>query len=220
MLKHTFERIGSDITLHSQPETGQDEWVLRMLKGKEGGTFLELGAYDGVYHSNTLCLEQDFAWTGWLIESDSNYASAARSVRKAHVVNATIGPDVCTRPYYVGGQWSGLVDFTRPNLVHGHVEHDNPIVHRPTVQLQTVLRDLWVPPIIDYFSLDVEGAEYPILENYFTNNPPAMFRLITIEIGIYADDLTKLCDLLDPLGYRLDRITKWESYWCHRSLCK
>jgi len=69
-MARNFEMLyGRRVTYHSQPETEQDQWVLKTLRGKERGTFLEIGAYDGVLHSNTLCLERDFGWTGWLIEA-------------------------------------------------------------------------------------------------------------------------------------------------------
>jgi hypothetical protein len=207
-----------EITLHSQPETEQDLWVLDKLHGKINGTFVEVGAFDGVYHSNTLCLERDFNWNGWLIESDTKYANIAKRIRRAAVVNATVGPYVQVLPYYVGGQWSGLVEYTRPNLVPGHIEHKNPIEKRLTAPLQRIMRDLPAPIVVDYLSIDVEGAEYPVLQSYFSN-PPVIFRCITAEIGTYQDNLKELCDLLSPWGYVLDQVKAWEGYWYHKSLC-
>jgi len=136
------EAFGRRVTYHSQDETRQDQWVLHKLNGKEHGTFLEVGAYDGVYHSNTLTLERDFGWDGWLVEALPQPAEKARRVRRA-----------------------------------------------------------------------------PVLEAYF-RNPPTMFRLMTVEIGIYGDDLDKLARLLQPLGYRLENVAAWESYWVHPGLCK
>jgi len=206
------------VTLHSQPETAQDRWVIETLGGWEDGTFVEVGAYDGVYHSNTLTLERDFHWYGWLIEAVADYAFRAQQVRRAGVANLAVGPDELSRPFYTGEQWSGLKEFIRPNLVTGHIDHHNPLVTLQTFPLQTILRSLQVPPVIDYLSIDVEGAEYPILESYFAN-PPAMFRCMTVEIGIHADHIDKLCALLEPLGYRLDNIRAWEAFFIHPELC-
>lgn len=208
------------VTFHSQPETEQDRWVLRTLGGRENGTFLELGAYDGVYHSNTLCLERDFGWTGWLIEAVMQYAARAQRVRRAKIVNLAIGPEERAMPFFVGGQWSGLKDYTRPNLLDGHTIYHNPVVTVHTVPLQKVLRSLQVPQVIDYLSLDVEGAEYPILKSYFAEEPPAHFRCMTVEIGSNADHINELCALLEPLGYRLENIRAWEAYFTHPELCR
>ena len=207
------------VTLHSQPETQQDRWVIETLGGRENGVFVELGAYDGVYHSNTLCLERDFGWDGWLIEAVMQYAARAQHVRRAKVVNVAVGPDERHRPFFVGGQWSGLREFTRPNLLNGHIDHHNPVVTVKTIPLQDLLRDLRVPPVVDYFSLDVEGAEYAILKAYFENDPPVNFRCMTIEIGAHADHIHELCALLEPLGYRLDNIRAWEAFFVHPELC-
>jgi FkbM family methyltransferase len=209
---HSCWLLGRRVTLHSQPETQQDEWVLSIFGQKERGTFIEVGAYDGVYHSNTLCLERDFGWTGWLIEALQPHAHAAKRVRRAPVITEVLGPDECDRDLYVGGQWSGLKDFTRKNLVDGHHIYHNPTIQVRTITLSRLLRSLRVPQVINYLSLDVEGAEYPILKSYF-QDPPAQFRCMTIEIGSNADHINELCALLEPQGYRLDNIRAWESYW-------
>ena len=49
-------------------QTGQDQWVLE--NWPQPGTFLELGAYDGIEFSNTLALEER-GWRGYLIEPSS-----------------------------------------------------------------------------------------------------------------------------------------------------
>lgn len=221
-MARNFEMLyGRRVTYHSQPETEQDRWVLKTLRGKERGTFLEIGAYDGVFHSNTLCLERDFGWTGWLIEAVSDYAARASRVRRAPVINCAIGPEDSGQPFYVSEQWSGLVNYTRENLVAGHVTHQSPVVTVRTLPLSTLVHDLRMPPIVDYLSLDVEGAEFPILEAYFnppTGRPTTFFRCMTIEVGIYADQIQELCALLEPLGYRLDNIRAWDAYFIHPSL--
>lgn len=223
MIQRASERrnatvFGRMVTLHSQPETEQDEWVLRTLQGKTNGTFLEVGAYDGLYHSNTLALERDFGWDGWLIEAVMQYAASASSIRRAHVVHATIGAEEREREtFYVAGQWSGLKDYTRPNLVAGHMNYHNPVVNVPTKPLAKILRFLRVPKVIDYLSIDVEGAEYPILKSYFAD-PPALFRCMTIEVGINRDHLSELCELLQPLGYRLDCLRAWEAFFVNPRL--
>jgi FkbM family methyltransferase len=216
--EHTYANAyGRRVTLHSQPETEQDEWVIHTLRGREHGTFIELGAYDGVYHSNTLCLERDFGWTGWLIEAVPQYAAAAQKVRRAKVVDVVVGPDESQRMFFVGNQWSGLQDFTRPNLMQGHLDHKNPLVPVRTTPLDKLLRSLRVPRVIDYLSLDVEGAEFPILQSYFTM-PPVLFRCMTIEVGVDGKTTGKLCELLEPWGYELSHVRAWEAFFIHPQL--
>ncbi|OYX01815.1 MAG: hypothetical protein B7Z14_05120, partial [Bosea sp. 32-68-6] len=40
----------------------QERWVLAMCLGRQGGRFAEIGAFDGVLHSNTCFLEADHGW--------------------------------------------------------------------------------------------------------------------------------------------------------------
>ena len=58
-----------------------------LLAGTRGkpGTFVELGAFDGVKFSNTLMLEKCFGWQGLLIEEHPHRSQALfRRVRRGH----------------------------------------------------------------------------------------------------------------------------------------
>lgn len=48
----------------------QDLWVLQMLDGKREGVYVEIGAADPVYMSNTKLLEELFGWRGIGVELD------------------------------------------------------------------------------------------------------------------------------------------------------
>ena len=115
---------------HSQPETAQDEWVIWQLKAKHNGFFIEIGAFDGVYHSNTLVLERDFGWDGILIEANMNAAMKASKARKAKIIVGVVSDTGGWQPFYHAAQWSGLQAFTRPNLRAAH--DDVPQSCRPT----------------------------------------------------------------------------------------
>lgn len=208
---------GREVLLHSQPETEQDAWVIKTLKGKENGTFIEVGAYDGVYHSNTLTLEESFGWDGMLIEAVHEYAVAARYSRKARVVEAAISTDYTTEPFYVAGQWSGLKHSTRPNLLVEHEKRNNPTINLLTEPLACLLRGFRLPAVVDYLSIDVEGAEYPILKEYF-RKPPTHFRCMTVEVGEHQYDLDNLVTLLEPNGYVLSGTRAWEAYFVNPKL--
>ena len=209
---------GDFYTCYSQPETAQDEWVIHTLRGRMGGFFIEVGAYDGAYHSNTLTLEQQLKWTGILIEADWSAANMAARTRTARVLNYTVAPDSRRRRFFDAGQWSGLEEFMRPNLLAGHTAYNNRVIWKPTNSLQLILAPGYTPPVVDYLSIDVEGAEYPILESYCRAPDAGRFRCMTIECGQNQDDLGKLVELLQPLGYRLDRVQAWERYWINPEL--
>jgi len=50
---------------------GQDQWVLNLLSGKRGGTYVEIGGGHPRLGNNTFLLENSFGWVGVSIEIDA-----------------------------------------------------------------------------------------------------------------------------------------------------
>lgn len=69
-LKHKFP--GSESISENFSQAHQDLFVLTMLDGKRNGTFLEIGAFDGKFISNTFLLESEFSWTGVSIDIEES----------------------------------------------------------------------------------------------------------------------------------------------------
>jgi len=47
---------------------GQDKWVLKQLRKKKRGYFVDIGATDGKIKNNTYNLEKFFNWKGICVE--------------------------------------------------------------------------------------------------------------------------------------------------------
>jgi FkbM family methyltransferase len=150
---------------------GQSKFMDDQLKFKENGFFVEAGAYDGEYHSNSLYFELKRNWTGILIEPvPSSYASILKKRRNAYALNACIASD---QPI--------LAKFKAFKSMSGREkemssEHKNKIeleaqatstkpetLYVPCFSLHTILKALDVK-IVDYFTLDVEGGEFDVLK--------------------------------------------------------
>jgi len=68
---------------HSQ--SGQDQFVLFCLNRKRNGTFVEIGSFDPVEINNTFVLENDFQWSGLMIERDPSFLPKYQKLRpKSH----------------------------------------------------------------------------------------------------------------------------------------
>ena len=82
---------------HSRSQWSEERLLLPDLlraAGGRPGTFIELGALDGILYSNTLALERCFNWTGLLIEADPvNYAKLRASGRRAKLVHSGVCDD-------------------------------------------------------------------------------------------------------------------------------
>jgi hypothetical protein len=74
----------------------QDMFVLSMLNGKKNGTFLEIGAFEAVFISNTYLLESEFSWKGISVDVE---ASAEESFRKKGRTSQFILQDALTIDY-------------------------------------------------------------------------------------------------------------------------
>jgi len=84
-LKYQFEHVEKIHENYSQ--VYQDIFVLTMLNGKKNGTYLEIGAGDAFYGSNTALLDLEFGWKGISVEYDKSYAENFRQNRTSILIN-------------------------------------------------------------------------------------------------------------------------------------
>jgi hypothetical protein len=77
---------------NSKSQSGEDIHAFSMyFQGCAGGTYLEMGALDGVSFSNTLSFELDLGWRGILIEADPAQFQLLKQNRPANIViNAAV----------------------------------------------------------------------------------------------------------------------------------
>lgn len=176
----------------------QDKWVHSVLGNKENGYFIELGACDGLYLSNTLFFEENLNWIGICIEPNENYYTELIKNRKCNTTDELI--------YSEKGK---IVDFSYCNALSGIIDNNVGLINKNrihskkiTTTLADVLDKFDAPNVIDYLSLDVEGQEYNILSTF--NFDKYKFRCITVEhnaphIGSRQQNLIR--ELLEKNGY-------------------
>jgi FkbM family methyltransferase len=175
-------------TWHSQ--AGQDRWVIetltaqpaRLIPGSAAymGYFIDVGAYDGIEHSNTYALERDFGWTGICIEPD-------RSAFDQLCANRTAIPSA------IAASDSTAMITIQPS---GERHEGN--------TLTWLLERVDAPPVIDYLSIDTEGHELRVLDGM--NFARWQVKLITIEHNLYRDGPALKQGIYDHLlaaGFRL-----------------
>lgn len=150
--------------------------ILDVLRGKRGGFFLEAGALDGYYQSNTFFLERDLGWTGLLVEPNPVFfESLLTRHRRAWATDLCLG----TKPYPVKTEfwvhtgadpWQSLIAASRSGLLKEHLENyqnggldSGSVVEVNCVPAISILSALNVTQI-DLFSLDIENAEVPVLQ--------------------------------------------------------
>lgn len=162
---------------HSQ-KSRQDIMVLTFFNDKNDGYFVDLASNDWEQDSNTYVLEYYNKWRGLCIEPNSRFLEGLLANRKCTVITSpmakTAGEIVKFRFHWNGGI-GGIVGEEFDN--HG----DNAQVDRliPAATLTDTLDAFNAPKVMEYLSLDVEGAEHYVLQGL--DPTKYTFLIITIE---------------------------------------
>jgi len=139
----------------------------------EEGTFVEVGAFDGEYASNTSGLA-DVGWRGIYVEPVPDFFEKCKarhaSNHNVSVINTAVGDGEGTLTIHVGGPLSTAspdmkTNFSRLAWAQGSFRHEK--VHSvPMTTLETVLRDNAVTPGFELLVIDVEGYEWNVLHRF------------------------------------------------------
>jgi len=169
-----------------QGQKGQDLWVIdEVFKHKRDGYFVDLAATDGLLINNTLVLERDLGWSGICIEANPDYFEALQNNRSCHTIQACVDdlPDKLITFRTDNGDLGGIVDEDTDNSYAIRAEElqdlNTKLITLRTRTLADILAECNAPPILDYLSLDVEGAETRILSTFPFDR--YTFRTLTIE---------------------------------------
>ena len=148
-------------------QVGQAIFVDNLLNHKTGGFFVECGAANGETFSNSLYLERFKSWTGLLVEANPVYfKEILRTNRKVFSINSCLS--TINKTQKVEFKPAGLFGGLEPNMDDTHMKaiHNHPkgyeTIHVQCFTLASVLLSI-KQTHVDYFSLDVEGAEIEIL---------------------------------------------------------
>ena len=204
--KSTFSQAKQDLMILSL--TGEED----KNKKSRQKYFVDLAANDAQKLSNTLLLEQN-GWKGLCIEPNSIYWYHLASVRTCTVIGAFVGGNQEDDGLEIDvelttGVMGGIVGEKFDNK-----KASNTNEKRNLVSLLTVFQETRVPVIVDYLSLDVEGAESLVLEDF----PWKLynFKFITVE-----RPKVELIEMLHAHGYeKATDITFWgETLWFNKDL--
>ena len=187
----------------SPSQMGQDFLAALVLSKKRDGFFVEAGACDGVFSSNTLELEQRFGWTGILCEPGRMWLDRLRANRRCTIDTHALWAET--------GRQLSFREATKPNLstLTEFIDGDMHASERQTSSIEysvesISLADLLLlhgaPTHIDFLSLDTEGSEQVILQDFPFDK--YTFSVIAVEHN-YADSNAGLKGLLASRGYVL-----------------
>jgi|CXWL01.1.fsa_nt_gi FkbM family methyltransferase len=197
----------------SVSQLGQDIWVLEKTGYKRNGYFVEFGATDGVLLSNTWLLEKEFDWQGICAEPNPKFFAQLKQSRQCTISEA-----------YIGGATGKQVEFILADAFGGSQEYADDDQHADkraayraagkvlslsAISLNDLLQQNGAPREIDYLSIDTEGSEFEILENFPFDQ--WHIRLLTIEHN-FTQRRADIRALLKQYGYHCTE-QQWDDWY-------
>lgn len=179
-------------TYHSQCE--EDKWIVENLDIPDKGTFIEVGAFDGIQSSNTYHFEQR-GWSGLLVEPDRELAAKCLVNRSAQVFCGAVTFQTGFRRFFINDADRGLSGLEREG--------------RETWTFGVALshlRQLYNLPFVDILSIDTEGTEIDVLaSDDFLVDPKYYPKIIIAEystLGLPSNEVALIREL-ERFKYKL-----------------
>lgn len=199
---------------HSQIE--QERWALAMCLGRGSGRFAEIGAFDGVLHANTYCLERDHGWSGVLVEPNPLLFSRLVASRSSACLQKAVHREGGQLLSFVASQEIGtLAEYAESD---GYAEDrrraigENGLITVETITFDEMdVADGRAGSGFDYVSLDTEGSELDILRTIDLDRH--VIALFTIEHNFVEPRREQMRILLAEAGYRRLNVGFDDWYW-------
>lgn len=168
---------------------------LNEIFNKKGGFFIELGANDGLFQSNTAFFEKKMEWSGILIEpSLEGYEKCKKNRPNSICLNyACVSNDY--KDEYIEGDFK---DNNPMGSINGNRLGRQNLVKVKAVTLEKILEE-HCHTNIDFLSLDTEGYELEILKGLNLDKYRPKFMLIEI----YKKDYNDIVNFLNLQNYKL-----------------
>tara|TARA_Y100000310_G_scaffold265659_1_gene276831 strand:- start:1466 stop:2176 length:711 start_codon:yes stop_codon:yes gene_type:complete len=149
---------------------GQDKFLdEEVFKGKREGFFVEVGAHDGMYLSNTCFFEKSREWKGVCVEP-SSAATDAVNKRETVLSSVCVGDEEYSNEI-VKFRQSSPMEISKTMFgedeKYQHVEGKFYDKFKLCRTLDSIL-DEYAPTTqpVDYLSIDTEGCEYMVVKDF------------------------------------------------------
>jgi FkbM family methyltransferase len=172
--------------------------------------------------SNSLLLEHAFGWKGICVEPNSLFFEQLRANRSAHCFNCCLSPENGEVAFLeAAGVYGGIADQYDPAFLDGLRRYlpmlgtkdaPLPLTQKPARTISSVLAEAGAPPVIDYWSLDVEGAELALLKAFPFDR--YQLRVLTVEHN-HSPARVRIREFLEGRGFALARELGIDDVYVH-----
>lgn len=182
----------------------QDTWIIKLATKSQHASvfsntnteysrrpfFLDIGAYHGLWCSNSYLLEKKYQWKGACVEP---FPDGFQQRSCQLFVNAMSDTDGINVDFSGVGQ-ERTIDDSRTNK-HNSFPSKQTALAATTISFPTLLKKSNAPSFIDFISLDVEGHEYSVLSKFPWTN-------YKVGAWIIEGHSVEVKDLLESHGYK------------------
>jgi hypothetical protein len=195
------------MTFHSQ--FTQDLWLQEnVFRGFKNGTFMDVGAHDGISINNTLYFEKTHGWTGINIEPVGDVFHRLVINRPNCInLNCAISSINGKSEFIMNTGHTEMISGLKDQYDHRHLQRLNyelsvhggssKVVTVDTKRIDTICEETGINRI-HYLSIDVEGAEYDVIKSINFDN--AFIDVIGFENN-YGDTSVPIVEYLRSKGY-------------------
>lgn len=198
----------------SVSQAGQDYWVINeVFAQKKQGYFVEIGSADGIIINNTYLLEKCYQWKGICIEANPNLFRQLKVNRNCICLNLCVDQQEGEVDFVLSGFMGGILDKDTDmgSKKDNYAPNSEKRIKLKTTTLANILKEHQAPKIIDYLSIDVEGAETRILQDF----PFKDYTFLSLTIERPSNTLHEI--LLNNDYILVKIIPGLDSFYIHRS---
>lgn len=166
-----------------------------VFRNKTNGYFVEIGGLNGIIHSQSYFFEKNKNWNGILVEPNINYREEINSNRICNISHDAIYDTNGESIFCIKSEpaFSSLKTTNRDFQTSEVLQE----ITVNTLTLVDLLKKFKSPNTIDFVSIDVEGAELPILEKFINTNKTYSITSFAIETHLVSE----LKDLFKNTSY-------------------
>lgn len=202
------KRRKKNISHQGYSQYGQDLACLKLLQEIESGTFIDIGANDGLTGSNSLLFEKK-GWQGICVEPHPLTFAKLKDVRDCDCLNACIADKDSMVDFLavhgVANMLSGIESFMDQKhkmRIDQEITKEGSRTERIEIEAlsPSTLIDRFSLSKIDFLSVDTEGCELPILKSFLSESIIPKPKVICVENGSRT---SSIFEYLSTVGYKL-----------------
>lgn len=210
--KFVLQNLGKSVSQLQQDLVAQylSSVMIKKVSPQTTAYFVEIGANDGKYLSNTFTLENTFGWIGLLSEVNSSLTHTLFLNRPKSKIDVRAVDEISGIKKAFNQSKNSEYSALEGVSLHTDQFIDSISEVVETVNLTDLLEEFKSPKCIDFLSIDTEGNEFDILNGLNFNL--FKFNYIAVEVSRNQEEIA---EILGSNGYVriLEEVSLWDQWW-------